>query len=113
MKIEQRIGRIHRYKQEREVTVFNLSIKDTIDDYVLHILYQKIDLFTMTIGKMETVLAELKEGSQDIQKTIMDILLRSNSRLDIKKDLEKLVDDLSVSCKNQELAEKFSQGVLD
>ena len=113
MKIEQRIGRIHRYKQDRDVTVFNLSIKDTIDDYVLHILYQKIDLFTMTIGKMETVLAELKEGSQDIQKTIMDILLRSNSRLDIKKDLEKLADDLSVSRKNQELAEKFTQGVLD
>jgi SNF2 family DNA or RNA helicase len=113
MKIEQRIGRIHRYKQDRDVTVFNLSIKDTIDDYVLHILYQKIDLFTMTIGKMETVLAELKEGSQDIQKIIMDILLRSNSRLDIKKDLEKLADDLTVSKKNQELAEKFSQGILD
>ncbi len=113
MKIEQRIGRIHRYKQDRDVTVFNLSIKDTIDDYVLHILYQKIDLFTMTIGKMETVLAELKEGSQDIQKTIMDILLRSNSRFDIKKDLEKLAEDLSVSRKNQELSEKFMQGVID
>ncbi len=113
MKIEQRIGRIHRYKQDRDVTVFNLSIKDTIDDYVLHILYQKIDLFTMTIGKMETVLAELKEGSQDIQKTIMEILLRSNSRLDIKKELKNLADDLTVSRKNQELAEKFTQGVLD
>jgi len=113
MKIEQRIGRIHRYKQDRDVTIFNLSIKDTIDDYVLHILYQKIDLFTMTIGKMETVLAELKEGSQDIQKTIMDILLRSNSRLDIKKDIEKLTDNLNISRENQELAEKFTQGVLD
>jgi superfamily II DNA/RNA helicase len=113
MKIEQRIGRIHRYKQDRDVTVFNLSVKDTIDDYVLHILYQKIDLFTMTIGKMETVLAELKEGSQDIQKTIVEILLRSNSRLDIKKELEKLADDLNVSRKNQELSEKFTQGVID
>ncbi len=113
MKIEQRIGRIHRFKQDRDVTVFNLSVKDTIDDYVLHILYQKIELFTMTIGKMETVLAELKEGSQDIQKTIAEILLRSNSRLDIKKELEKLADNLIVSRKNQELAEKFTQGVLD
>jgi SNF2 family DNA or RNA helicase len=112
MKIEQRIGRIHRFKQDRDVTVFNLTIKDTIDDYVLHILYQKIDLFTMTVGKMETVLAELKEGSQDIQKTIMEVLLRSNSRLDIQKELEKLASDLNVSRKNQELAEKFSQGVL-
>jgi hypothetical protein len=67
----------------------------------------------MTVGKMETVLAELKEGSQDIQKTIMDILLRSSSRFDIKKDLEKLADDLNSSRRNQELAEEFSQGVLD
>ncbi len=113
MKIEQRIGRIHRYKQDRDVTIFNLSVKDTIDDYVLHILYQKIDLFTMTVGKMETVLAELKEGSQDIQKTIVEILLRSKSHLDIKKELERLAEDLNFSRKNQELAEKFTQGVLD
>jgi SNF2 family DNA or RNA helicase len=113
MKIEQRIGRIHRYKQDRDVTIFNLSVKDTIDDYVLHILYQKIDLFNMTVGKMETVLAELKEGSQDIQKTIVEILLRSKSHMDIKKEIERLAEDLNVSRKNQELAEKFTQGVLD
>jgi SNF2 family DNA or RNA helicase len=113
MKIEQRIGRLHRFQQDRDVTVFNLSVKDTIDDYVLHILYQKIDLFTMTIGKMETVLAQLNEGSQDIQKTITQILLRSSSHMDIKKELEKLANDLTVSKKNQELAEKFTQGVLD
>jgi SNF2 family DNA or RNA helicase len=113
MKIEQRIGRIHRYGQDRDVTVFNLSVKDTIDDYVLHILYQKIDLFTMTIGKMETVLAELKEGSQDIQKTIMQILLRSDTRINLKKELEKLADNLNISRRNQELSEKFTQGVLD
>jgi len=113
MKIEQRIGRIHRYKQDRDVTIFNLAVKDTIDDYVLHVLYQKIDLFTMTVGKMETVLADLKEGSQDIQKTIGEILLRSNSRLDIQKELEKLAENLNVVRENQELAEQFTQGVLD
>ncbi|MGD6808482.1 MAG: DEAD/DEAH box helicase [Candidatus Bathyarchaeia archaeon] len=113
MKIEQRIGRIHRFKQDRDVTVFNLAVKDTIDDYVLHILYQKIELFSMTIGKMETVLAELKEGDQDIQKTIAEILLRSNSRLDIQKELEKLAKNLNTSRESQELAEEFTQGVID
>jgi len=112
MKIEQRIGRIHRFKQDRDVTIFNLAVKDTIDDYVLHVLYQKIDLFNMTVGKMETVLAELKEGNQDIQKTIGEILLRTNSRIDIQKELEKLACDLNVSRQNQELAEQFTQGVL-
>lgn len=113
MKIEQRIGRIHRFKQDRDVTIFNLAVKDTIDDYVLHVLYQKIDLFTMTVGKMETVLAELKEGNQDIQKTIAEILLRSSNRLDIKRELEKLANDLNLAKQNQELAEQFTRGVLN
>jgi SNF2 family DNA or RNA helicase len=112
MKIEQRIGRIHRFGQERDVTIFNLSIKDTIDDYVLHILYQKIDLFNMTIGKMETVLAEIKEGMQDIEKTVMEILLRSTSRIDIEQELGKLSDDINYAREKQELAEKFTHGVL-
>jgi hypothetical protein len=113
MKIEQRIGRIHRFKQDRDVTIFNLAVKDTIDDYVLHILYQKIELFTLTIGKMETVLAELTEGDQDIQKTVAEILLRSNSRIDIKKELEKLADNLNATRASQELAEQFTRGVID
>jgi superfamily II DNA/RNA helicase len=113
MKIEQRIGRIHRFGQERDVTIFNLSVRDTIDDYVLHILYQKIELFTMTIGKIETVLAEIKEGSQDLDKTIMEIVLRSKNRKDIKKELEKLSNDLSFAKEKQELSEKFTKGVLD
>jgi superfamily II DNA/RNA helicase len=112
MKIEQRIGRVHRFGQERDVTIFNLSIKDTIDDYVLHILYQKIDLFNMTIGKMETVLAEIKEGMQDMEKTVMEILLRSTSRIDIKQELEKLSNDMNYAREKQELAEKFTKGVL-
>jgi SNF2 family DNA or RNA helicase len=113
MKIEQRIGRVHRLYQERDVTIFNLSVKDTIDDYVLHILYQKIDLFNITIGKMETVLAEMKEGTQEIEKTIMEILLRSTSRMDIKKELEKLSNDINYAREKQELAEKFTKGVLE
>jgi len=112
MKIEQRIGRIHRLGQERDVTIFNLSIKDTIDDYVLHILYQKIDLFMITIGGMETILAEVKEGMEDIQKTIMEIVLRSKARIDIKAELEKLAKDILYAKKKQELAEKFTKGVL-
>lgn len=58
------------------------------------------------------MLAEMKEGSQDIQKTIIEILLRSKNRLDIKKELEKLANNINISKKSQELSEKFTKGVL-
>tara|TARA_Y100000310_G_C20699915_1_gene828761 strand:- start:2853 stop:4655 length:1803 start_codon:yes stop_codon:yes gene_type:complete len=112
MKIEQRIGRVHRFGQERDVTIFNLCVKDTIDDYVLHILFQKIDLFAMTIGSMETILSEIKEDVADIDKTIMDIIIRSKSKKDIKKELEELSKNIQYAKKKQSLAEKFTKGVL-
>ena len=113
MKIEQRIGRVHRLKQERDVTIFNLTIKDTIDDYVLHILYQKIELFAMTVGKMETVLAEMKEGSQDLEKVIMEIIFRTKTKRDIKAELDRLATDIDNARKHQQLYEQFTKGALD
>jgi len=112
MKIEQRIGRVHRLGQERDVTIFNLSIKDTIDDYVLHVLYQKINLFTLTIGGMETILAEVQEGTEDIEKAIMEILLRSKDRRNIKEEIKKLSENIAYAQKKQELASQFTKGVL-
>lgn len=112
MKIEQRIGRIHRLGQQRDVTIFNLSIKDTIDDYVLHILYQKIDLFAITIGGMETILSEIKEGGEDLQKTIMEIVLRSKTKMDLRKELEKLSQNVLYAKQKQELSRRFTEGVL-
>jgi hypothetical protein len=59
------------------------------------------------------VLAEIKEGMQDMEKTVMEILLRSTSRIDIREELEKLSNDINYARKKQELAEKFTKGVLD
>ncbi len=112
MKIEQRIGRIHRFGQEKDVTIFNLCIKDTIDDYVLHVLFQKIELFTMTIGGMETILSEIKEDIADMEKAIMEIILRSKTKRDVKKELEDMSKDLGSAREKQKLAEKFTKGVL-
>jgi SNF2 family DNA or RNA helicase len=112
MKIEQRIGRIHRFGQEKDVTIFNLSIKDTLDDYVLHVLFQKIDLFKSTIGSMETIISEFKEDEDDIQKTIIEILIRNKNKLNIKKKLKELSTNINYIRKKQQLAERFTKGVL-
>ncbi len=113
MKIEQRIGRAHRRGQERDVTVFNLVMKDTIDDYVLKVLYEKIELFKMTIGGIEAILSEIKDGDFDIEETIMDILLKSSNKRDIEKEFEKLKDDLEYKKQQSMLREEFSHLILD
>lgn len=113
MKIEQRIGRVHRRGQEKDVTVFNLVMKDTIDDYVLKVLFEKIELFKMTIGGIESILSEIKDGDFDIEETIMDVIMRSANKRDIEKELERLREDMEYKKQQNQLREEFSQGVLD
>ena len=64
MRVEQRIGRIHRIGQEYDVNIYNLSIKGTIEEYMLQRLYKKIDLFQVAIGDMAEIISnDVDEGS--------------------------------------------------
>jgi len=113
MKIEQRIGRVHRRGQEKDVNIFNLVMKDTIDDYVLKILYEKIELFKMTIGGIEAILSEMKDDDFDIEEAIIDILIRSANKRDIKKEMEKLRETLEYKKEQNRLWQEFSHSILD
>ena len=61
MMIEQRIGRMHRIGQTREVFVFNLVNRDTLESQVLQILDEKINMFELVVGEIDAILGELDE----------------------------------------------------
>jgi superfamily II DNA or RNA helicase len=63
MKIEQRIGRIHRIGQENEVRIFNLCQAGTLEDHILNVLDKKINMFEMVIGEIDMVLGRI--GTDD------------------------------------------------
>ena len=56
MRVEQRIGRVHRLGQEHPVRVINLAARGTIESYVLEILDRKIKMFELVVGEMEEIL---------------------------------------------------------
>jgi SNF2 family DNA or RNA helicase len=56
MRVEQRIGRVHRLGQEHPVRVINLVARGTIEAYVLEILDKKIRMFELVVGEMEEIL---------------------------------------------------------
>jgi SNF2 family DNA or RNA helicase len=56
MRVEQRIGRVHRLGQEHPVQVINLVARGTIEAYVLEILDRKIRMFELVVGEMEEIL---------------------------------------------------------
>jgi hypothetical protein len=76
MAIEQRIGRIDRIGQEREVFVFNLVARDTLEDQVLAILDEKINMFELVVGEVGAILGEMDED-RDFAEIILGAWLES------------------------------------
>jgi superfamily II DNA or RNA helicase len=61
MTIEQRIGRIDRIGQSREVFVFNLVTRGTLEERVLALLDEKIAMFELVVGEVGAILGGLEE----------------------------------------------------
>jgi superfamily II DNA or RNA helicase len=75
MAIEQRIGRIDRIGQSREVFIFNLVTADTIEDAVLRILDEKINMFELVVGEVGAILGEIDE-QHDFSTLVLDAWLQ-------------------------------------
>lgn len=74
MRLEQRIGRIDRLGQKSPIiSIVNLSCRNTVDDRVLEILYEKLDVCNKTIGEIDEVLgAEMSEIQLELLKADMN-----------------------------------------
>ena len=76
MAIEQRIGRIDRIGQQREVFVFNLVTRGTLEEQVLQLLDEKISMFELVVGEVGAILGTLEED-HDFPDLMLDAWLRT------------------------------------
>jgi superfamily II DNA or RNA helicase len=79
MAIEQRIGRIDRIGQSREVFIFNLVTADTIEDAVLRILDEKINMFELVVGEVGAILGEIDE-QHEFSTLVLDAWLQGTEQ---------------------------------
>ncbi|WP_449536925.1 DEAD/DEAH box helicase [Ferdinandcohnia sp. Marseille-Q9671] len=98
MRLEQRIGRIHRLGQEKDVHIYNFATKNTVEEHILKLLYEKINLFERVIGQLDDILTRLDLGN--IEDHIQDIMLRSRSEGEIKIKMENLTSIISFEEQN-------------
>ena len=78
-RVEQRIGRVHRFGQKHNVVVVNFSNKGNIaEQRILELLTNKFQLFSSVFGASDEVLGAIEDGL-DFEKTISDILTRCRS----------------------------------
>ena len=93
MRIEQRIGRLHRIGQTRDVFIFNLSVRETLEDQILHILENKINMFEMVIGEIEPLLGYLGD-EREFEDVVTEIWLRSLNHEEARSRFEVFGQDL-------------------
>lgn len=89
MRVEQRIGRVHRLGQQDDVKIFNLSTRGTIEEYILSLLHEKINMFELVIGELDTIL-ERFEQSHSLEKHLAHMILTSKGDADIRRQMDDL-----------------------
>jgi hypothetical protein len=93
-RIEQRIGRCHRYGQQHDVVVVNfLNRKNAADQRVFELLSQKLRLFDGVFGTSDEVLGVLESGV-DFEKRVNDIYQSCRSPEEINAAFDQLQREL-------------------
>lgn len=96
MRIEQRIGRIHRLGQKNDVRIYNFAVDDTVEQHILTLLYEKINLFERVVGELDDILSKLELTS--LEEHVNEIILHSDTEGEMKVKMDHLaaiINDLS------------------
>lgn len=118
-RVEQRIGRCHRYGQEFDVVVINfINQRNYADQRVLELLSEKFNLFDGVFGASDTVLGTLENGV-DFEKRIQQIYQECRFPVEIEaaftalqKELEADINEKMLQTQ-QVLLEHFDEDIHD
>lgn len=116
-RIEQRIGRCHRYGQKHDVLVINfLNKRNAADEHVYRLLNEKFNLFSGVFGASDEVLGSLESGV-DIERRIAQIYQTcrtteeiTQSFTELRQELEENITQAMDSTK-EKLLENFDEEV--
>lgn len=105
-RLEQRIGRLHRYGQDKEVKVWNFSFEDTRESKVFKMLQDKVENIRGQLGSTADVLGMLDDINVD--SLIMESIRSDEPASATREELEELIDE-----RQQTLAEWYERSLID
>lgn len=118
-RIEQRIGRSHRYGQQHDVVVVNfLNTRNAADQRVFQLLDEKFQLFSGVFGASDEILGSVESGV-DFEKKIVEIYQNCRTTEEINRSFDALQKELEDQIKKrmdsarEKLLENFDAEVID
>ena len=93
-RLEQRMGRIHRYGQRNEVYIYNLVAGDTLEGQILERLFVKLKRMKEQLGsdRVFDVIGDVLSG-QSLKDLIMDAISNRRSMEEILAEMELTPDE--------------------
>lgn len=113
-RLEQRMGRIHRYGQRKEVFIFNLVSSDTREGKVLNRLFSKLEEIKNALGsdKVFDVLGEVMMHT-NLAQLLKDAAANARNIEDILDELNIEVDDDYIKSVKENLGESLATRFID
>ena len=113
-RLEQRMGRIHRYGQTREVFIFNLVAADTREGRVLTLLFSKLQEIKEALGsdKVFDVIGDVIYG-KNLSQLLIEAAANARSLDDILHEIDIQVDAEYISRVSESLGESLATRYID
>ncbi|MFP8953113.1 helicase-related protein [Natrialbaceae archaeon A-arb3/5] len=105
-RLEQRIGRIHRYGQDKEVKVWNFLFDDTRESEIFDLLQNKVEEIRAKLGNTADVLGMLDDINVD--SLIMESIQNDEPPSATKDELEELIEE-----RQRTLEEWYDRSLVD
>ncbi|MCK5612811.1 DEAD/DEAH box helicase family protein [Candidatus Pacearchaeota archaeon] len=120
MTVEQRIGRLDRIGQKRDMNIFSLATKGTMEEYVVDLIINKMCCIGLVIGELPIILFNLgldgngKMGKNKIEEMLMEKFLDSRNNLDIfSKSVEAIAEIIDEGIESYNDTKEYSEEILE
>jgi superfamily II DNA or RNA helicase len=116
-RLEQRMGRIHRYGQQYEVHIYNLVAVDTKEGRILEKLLTKLEIIGEQMGKVFDVIGDVISAYLPAGKTLQDLIIEAitNKRSldEILQDFERVPDEEAIKRAREAALEGLATRYID
>jgi len=114
-RLEQRMGRIHRYGQRKEVFIYNLVANDTREGKVLIRLFEKLNSMSQQMGsdRVFDVIGDIWGSTKSLKDLIVDAISNQRTMDEILADFDKVPDEEAISKVREVTMESLSTKHID
>jgi SNF2 family DNA or RNA helicase len=120
MAVEQRIGRLDRIGQKKDIFVYNLATKGTMEEHVVDLIINKMCCIGLIMGELPIILFNMgldsngKTGSSKFEEKLMHVFLDSKNNLSrFASEVDKFGKSIDLGIKEYEKTKRYTSELLD